>query len=171
MPDVAYTTLLEEALEGFEFVRRGVIAEVENLPDDHLDWRWAPGSRTVRELVEHILESGLLMKELLRSDGDFTRAPYAEMLEEHAGALPRGSDKHGLVRLLDETHSELDGAFRAAGELHMLQHVRRFDGAPGTRLAWFHHGVAHEYYHCGQIALVARLIGRVPALTQRILGG
>jgi uncharacterized damage-inducible protein DinB len=53
----------------------------------------------------------------------------------------------------------------------MLQHVRRFDGLLGTRLAWFHHGVAHEYYHGGQIALVARLIGQVPALTKLIHGG
>jgi uncharacterized damage-inducible protein DinB len=171
MPDATYSDLLEEALEAFDGVRRGVIAEVENLPADRFDWRWADGSRSIRELVEHIIESGLLMKELLRSDGDFTRAPYPELLAEHRGDLARGSDKSGLVRLLQETHAELDAAFRAAGELHMLQHVRRFDGLLGTRLAWFHHGVAHEYYHGGQIALVARLIGQVPALTKLIHGG
>ena len=41
----------------------------------------------------------------------------------------------------------------------------------GTRLAWMNHGIAHEEYHRGQIALYARLLGRVPALTQKILGG
>jgi uncharacterized damage-inducible protein DinB len=53
----------------------------------------------------------------------------------------------------------------------MLQRIRRFDGLLGTRLAWFEHGVAHEYYHCGQLALTARFMGVVPALTQRIRGG
>ena len=52
----------------------------------------------------------------------------------------------------------------------MLQFIRRFDGKMGTRLAWMNHGVAHEEYHRGQIALSARLLGRVPALTQQILG-
>ena len=60
---------------------------------------------------------------------------------------------------------------RARGDLHMLQTIRRFDGLPGTRLAWFNHHVAHEMYHRGQLALYARQMGHVPALTQRIHGG
>jgi uncharacterized damage-inducible protein DinB len=52
----------------------------------------------------------------------------------------------------------------------MLQNIRRFDGEMGTRLAWMHHGISHEEYHRGQLALYARLMGRVPALTKRILG-
>jgi uncharacterized damage-inducible protein DinB len=53
----------------------------------------------------------------------------------------------------------------------MLQNIRRFDGQMGTRLAWMHHGISHEEYHRGQLALCARLLGRVPALTKRIMGG
>ena len=60
--------------------------------------------------------------------------------------------------------------FRQACELHMLQHITRFDGEQGTRLAWMNHGIAHEEYHRGQLALYARLVGRVPALTQLIYG-
>ena len=171
MPRPTYSNLLEEALEAFQGVRQGVIAEVESLPADRFDWRWAEGSRSLQELVEHVIKSGLLLKELLRSDGDFTRAPYPDLLAEHCEGLPPAADKVELVRLLRDTHAELDAAFRAVGELHMLQHIHRFDGLPGTRLAWFHHGVAHEYYHGGQIAMVARLIGQVPALTKQIHGG
>lgn len=171
MADIGYKDLLEEALEGWQGVRAGVIAEVENLPADGFDLRPAEGFRTVAELVDHILESGLLMKELLRPDGDFRRAPYPELLAEHRGELPRGGSKRQLLSRLKKTHREMDAAFRKAGELRMLQHIHRFDGLPGTRLAWFEHGVAHEYYHCGQLALIARLMGAVPALTQRIHGG
>jgi len=170
MAESGYRDLLEEALEGWEGVRQGVIAEVENLPASRFDERPAEGFRTVRELVDHILESGLLMKELLREDGDFQRAPYPDLMAEHAGALPRGRSKEEQLALLRDTHRELDTAFREAGELHMLQHIHRFDGLPGTRLAWFEHGVSHEYYHCGQLALTARVMGEVPALTKRIYG-
>jgi uncharacterized damage-inducible protein DinB len=52
----------------------------------------------------------------------------------------------------------------------MLQHIRRFDGEMGTRLAWMISGISHEDYHRGQLALFARLMGRVPALTKRIRG-
>jgi len=171
MSETPYRDLLEEALEGWEGVRRGVIEEVENIPEDRFDFRPAEGCRTVAELVDHILESGLLMKELIRPDGDFHRAPYPELLAEHRGDLPRGGSKAKLVARLEGTHRDLDARFRDLGELHMLQHIRRFDGLPGTRMAWFQHGVSHEYYHCGQLALCARLMGLVPALTQRIYGG
>jgi uncharacterized damage-inducible protein DinB len=56
------------------------------------------------------------------------------------------------------------------GELQMLQHIRRFDGLNGTRLAWLNHSIAHEMYHRGQLALYARLTGHVPALTRMIEG-
>ncbi|MFN2386233.1 MAG: DinB family protein [Thermoanaerobaculia bacterium] len=52
----------------------------------------------------------------------------------------------------------------------MLQFINRFDGQKGTRLAWMNHGIAHEEYHRGQLALYARLLGRTPALTRRIKG-
>lgn len=170
MSEPAYKNLFEEALEGWEGVRSGVIREVENLPADRFDFRPAEGFRTVAELADHILESGLLMKELLNPDGDFTRAPYPELIAEHRGDLPRGGSKNDLITRLERTHRDLDARFRDAGELLMLQHIHRFDGLPGTRLAWFQHGVQHEYYHCGQLALTARLMGLVPALTQQIYG-
>jgi uncharacterized damage-inducible protein DinB len=52
----------------------------------------------------------------------------------------------------------------------MLQMITRFDGERGSRLAWMNHGISHEEYHRGQLALYARLAGRVPALTQLIYG-
>jgi uncharacterized damage-inducible protein DinB len=171
MAKTGYKDLLDEALEGWGGVRAGVVAEVENLPPSRFDFRPAEGFRTVAELVDHILEAGLLMKELLRPDGDFRRAPYPKLLKQHRGDLPRGGTKRELLARLKKTHREMDTAFREAGELHMMQNIRRFDGLPGTRLAWFQHGVEHESYHRGQLALIARLLGEVPALTQRIHGG
>jgi DinB family len=38
----------------------------------------------------------------------------------------------------------------------------------GTRLAWLCHGISHEMYHRGQLALYQRLLGIEPALTKRI---
>jgi uncharacterized damage-inducible protein DinB len=62
-------------------------------------------------------------------------------------------------------------AFTAAGEMHMLGRIRRFDGQYGSRFAWMQHGIAHEEYHRGQIAMSARLMGIKPALTKLIEGG
>lgn len=54
-------TLLDEALEAWGFAREGVIEEIENLSDRDMGFRPADESRTVAELVAHILESGAMM--------------------------------------------------------------------------------------------------------------
>jgi len=167
-----YATLLDEALEAWEDVRKGVAEEAEAIPDDRWDFRPGPASRSVSELVHHILESGLMaVGELTRPDGDFKRQPYSDHLREHAGNLSPSGAPAQMRALLHETLESGTARLRAAGELHMLQFIRRFDGLNGTRLAWFNHHIAHEMYHRGQLALYVRLAGGVPALTRRIMGG
>lgn len=171
MQPETFTTLLDEALEAWEDIRGGTIEEARVIPDDRWDWRPAPESRTVAELVRHILESTLMMVgELAREDGDFTRQDFPAFLAEHAGELPEEATAAEWRDLLALHFAEGAATLRAAGELHMLQRIRRFDGLRGTRLAWFHHGIAHEYYHRGQLALYVRQMGIVPALTRRIHG-
>lgn len=168
---MALTSLLEEALEAWEYTRDGVLAEVRNLGQADLTFKPDPGSRTPAELVVHIVESGLMMAgELSRKDGDFRRKPYLELIREHARGIRPTTKKSELLTLLRRTHDDGARKIRAAGELLMLQTITRFDGERGTRLAWMNHGISHEEYHRGQLALYARLRGRVPALTQLIYG-
>ena len=69
-------TLLEEALDGWQFARNGVIAELENIPAESFGFSPAAGVRTVAELARHIVEASTVMAgELSRPDGDFTRRP------------------------------------------------------------------------------------------------
>lgn len=167
-----YTTLLEEALEAWTYVREGVIAELRNIPEKDFGFRPHPESRSVAELGQHIVQSGLLMSgELSREDGDFRRKSYEALLREHGPGMEKLRTRKSLLAALARTRAAGEKALRKAGELHLLQGIRRFDGKMGTRLAWMNHGIAHEEYHRGQIAMYARLLGRVPALTRLIQGG
>jgi uncharacterized damage-inducible protein DinB len=166
-----FSTILEETLEAWAYTREGVISEVRNVSERDLAFRPTPESRTFRELVVHILESGTLMSgELSRPDADFHRKPYETLLKEHARGLGRARTRAQLAAALKRTHAEGDRKLRSAGELSILQLITRFDGRKGTRLAWMHHGISHEEYHRGQLALYARSMGRVPALTRLIMG-
>ncbi|HKF45290.1 MAG TPA: DinB family protein [Thermoanaerobaculia bacterium] len=166
------TTLLDEALEAWKYTRDGVIDEVRSLPDKDLFFRPAEGGRSPLELIQHIIESGLMMAgELSRPDGDFRRKSYEGFLHEYGRGVSGWRTKATLLAGLRKTHSDGEKKIRTAGEMHMLQNIRRFDGEMGTRFAWMNHGISHEEYHRGQIALCARLMGRVPALTKRIRGG
>ena len=108
--------------------------------------------------------------ELTDPDGDFTRQEFAAFIKEYAGQVRRHRTKASLLRLLNDSHAQGERQIRKAGELAMLQRIRRFDGESWTRLTWMHHGVAHEEYHRAQVALYARLMGRTPALTKLIHG-
>lgn len=165
-------TLLDEALEAWEYARAGVVAEAESIPEDQYGFRPAPESRSVAELLVHVVESGAMMAgELTRPDGDFTRQSYQDHLAEHAGTvLDANQPKDALLALLRESGEVGRRRIREYGEVGMLQRIRRFDGLDGTRLAWMNHGIDHEMYHRGQLALYVRLTGRVPALTRQIRG-
>jgi len=164
------TTILEEAIESWQDVRLGFIDEVKNIPGKHWDFRPIPEVKSVRELVVHVLEIAMMMTgELTREDTDFHRAPWPKLLKMYAGPAYKAKTRAELLRLLKSQLAEGEKKFRAAGELHMLQHITRFDGNKGTRMAWFLHGVDQEMYHRGQITVYARLLGLVPALTQKIL--
>ncbi|MCI0434072.1 MAG: DinB family protein [Gemmatimonadetes bacterium] len=164
-------SLLDEALETWTFTRDGVILEVETIPADRFEWRPAPGFRTVAQLVRHIAESALMAAgELTRPDGDFRRVPFQEFVTEYASGVAAVDGKDALLALLRSSHQDVERRFRDAGELAALQYIRRFDGQYGTRLAWLWHAVEHESYHRGQLALMVRLLGKVPALTRMIHG-
>ena len=163
------TSVLDELLEAWAYTRAGFIAELKNLPEGALDFKPTPATRNAREIAQHIVESGLLMSgELSRPDGDFQRKPYPALLKEYAADVSRARTKAALIAALKRTQADGARRIRAAGDVAMLQTIRQFNGEPATRLSWMHHGIAHEEYHRGQLALYARLVGRVPALTKLI---
>jgi uncharacterized damage-inducible protein DinB len=172
MSVMPFNTLLDEALEAWQYTRAGIMSEIENLADADLRYKPHPESRTAAEIAIHVAETGMMMTgELSRPDGNFQRKSFPDFIKEYArGVRPTAAGKRPLLQMLKRTHSEGERRLRQAGELHMLQLIARFDGERGTRLAWMNHGISHEEYHRGQLALYARLVGRVPALTKLIRG-
>jgi uncharacterized damage-inducible protein DinB len=163
--------LLAEFLEAWRYTRSGVIAEAENLPEDRFLERPSGLGRSPLELVNHIVESGWLMAgELSRPGGDFLRASYGDLLAEHTPARDRAGDRAAALEALRRSLEQGQDRLRAAGLQWMTEPIRQFNGEPASRLAWMHHGISHEEYHRGQLALYARLFGKTPALTRQILG-
>jgi len=165
-------SLLEETLTAWRDVREGIIDEVKNIPANKFDFRPVPEVRNVREMIQHILEVSMMMTgELTRPDSDFRRLPWPKLLAKYAKPAYRAKTKAELLKILKSQMTEAEKKFRAAGELNLYQFMEYFDGSPGTKFTWLQHGIAQEMYHRGQLATYARLMGLVPALTQRIRGG
>ena len=78
-------SFLEETLEAWRDVREGIVDEVRNIPARHFDFRPTPQTKSVRELIQHILEVSMMMTgELTRADTDLKRLPWPDLLAEYA---------------------------------------------------------------------------------------
>lgn len=162
-------TLLEEVIEAWRDARGGVIEEARNIPERQFTFSPAPHTRTVAELLRHIMEVSMMMvEELTRSETDLTARTFAELLEPHSRALSRLKTKRSLLAALDSTLEEGIDRLRQCGDLHLMQAMVRFDGERGTRLTWLHHAISQEMYHRGQLATYQRIMKIEPALTKRI---
>ena len=163
-------TLVDELLGAWRYTREGVVAELENLPPDRLEERPSGLGRSALELAAHIVESGWLMAgELSRPDGDFQRKSWAELVAEHTPDRQARTRAEALERLRT-SHEAGDEMLGTAGAELLARPIRQFNGVRASRLSWMHHGIAHEEYHRGQLALYARLLGVTPALTKLIEG-
>ena len=165
------STLLDETLDAWRYTRQGFIAEAENIPAGDWGFRPTPENRDVGELVLHILQAaGMAVGELTNPEGDFTRQGFDAHIREHAGHLPETADPGEWLDLLRRDLEDGTRRIRDAGAGIMGQPITQFSGEPATRLTWFHHHIAHEDYHRGQLTLYARLTGHVPALTKLMQG-
>lgn len=163
-------TLLEELLQAWHYTRDGVIAEIEVLPEAQFNVRPQGLGRSALDLANHIIESGWLMAgELSNLHGDFRRKSYPDLVDENLKS-DVANNKSEALEILQRSHADGDALLRSAGEELLLQPIRQFNGEYATRLAWMHHGISHEEYHRGQLALYARWFGVVPALTKAIYG-
>jgi uncharacterized damage-inducible protein DinB len=164
-----FASLLEEAIESWEGARHGVIAELKNIPADEYGYRPVPDVRSVAEQAAHVLEvAQLMVAELCSPDTNLKRLPWPDLLRYHAAGVMDLRDRGELLHALQTTLETGVARFREVGEIHMLQTMERFDGVQGTKLAWFHHGIAQEEYHRAQITVYERMLGIVPALTHKI---
>ena len=141
----ARTTLLDEAMEAWMFARDGVLDELRNIPEKDLSFRPAPEARSALDLVQHIIESGLMMAgELARPDGDFRRKSYEGFLHEYGRGVRGWRSKAPLLAALRKTHADGEKKLRQAGELHMLQHIKHSDDFKRAFKRGMSHIAAHQ---------------------------
>jgi uncharacterized damage-inducible protein DinB len=164
----ASMTLLEETIERWYEVRRGLIKELNTIPATRLSFRATLETRSALELIQHVLEVSIMtVEELVREDTNLHRAPFPQLLHFYAPNIAKADTQEKLVDLLVEQYRDADQRLRKAGDIHLMQLVTHQDGTKATRLAALNEAVGHEMYHRGQLTVYIRLLGLEPALTQQ----
>ena len=157
---------LDRLIETWSEVRAGLTKEVSQVPEDRFSFRATPDTRSIAEVVQHIIETQkMLVGESCRADTNLRRQSFADHIKEYAPEVASVSDKNGLLELLRSSMEMAEASIRGCGE-GLQATMRRFDGKEVTKLDFLNFGVAHEMYHRGQLTVYERLLGVEPALTQ-----
>jgi uncharacterized damage-inducible protein DinB len=159
---------IEALIETWKDVRDGLIAEVSKIPAGQFDFKATPETRSVAELVQHIIATqAVLVGEMCRPDTNLMRGSFPELIKQYAGEVVSTKDKDGLLNLLASSQEAAAKKIRAFGEENLHEQTRRFDGKMTTKLALLHFSYSHEMYHRGQLTVYERLMNIEPALTTR----
>ncbi|MDQ2937183.1 MAG: DinB family protein [Acidobacteriota bacterium] len=158
---------IDRLIEGWKEVRKGLIEEASQIPDDQFSFRATPDTRSVAELLQHVVESQkMLVGESCRPDTNLMRQSFADHIKEYAAEVTTVQDKNGLLELMRSSMETSEACIRAGGE-KLQEMMRRFDGKEMSKLDFLTFAVAHEMYHRGQLTVYLRLLGIEPALTRR----
>jgi len=146
--------------------RSGFITEVERIPEDKLSFRATPETRSIAELVQHVIGSQkFFVGETCRADTNITRRPFGEHIKEYGQGVDDVFDKARLIELLRTSMDEAEKSIAAhADGLNEL--MTGLDGRQMPKLAFLTFGMSHEMYHRGQFTVYERLLNVEPALTE-----
>jgi uncharacterized damage-inducible protein DinB len=148
-------------------VRSGLIKEVEQIPTDQFSFRASPETRSISELVQHVIEAQkFLVGEACRAESNLMRQSFADHLKEYASDVSLVTEKAGLVSLLGTSMDEAEACLRASSALD--DKIIGFDGKPNHKPDFLNFVISHEMYHRGQLTVYERLLGIEPQLTQRL---
>jgi uncharacterized damage-inducible protein DinB len=157
---------IEHVCEQWQDVRNGLIKEVEQISPEQMSFKPAPESRTVIELLHHIIESQrILAGEMCRENTNFQRG-FPALIADHVGNVKEATTKEAVLDLLRSSQEETNKMVVDFGDANFEQTMTRFDGKQCTKSEMLNFTISHEMYHRGQITVYERLLGIEPALTQ-----
>jgi uncharacterized damage-inducible protein DinB len=148
--------------------RSGLIDEVEKIPDDQFSFRATPDTRSIAEILQHILESQkILVAEGCHEAANVRRQSFADHNKEHAAGVSDVTDKQGLLNLLRSAMDDAESCMRGIAE-KWDEPMVGVDGKQTTRGGFLTFAFSHEMYHRGQLTVFERLLSIEPVLTGRL---
>jgi uncharacterized damage-inducible protein DinB len=158
---------IDHLVESWKEVRAGLIEEAAQIPADQLSFKATPETRSVRELLQHVVETQkTLVGEAVRPDTNLMRQSLPDHVKEYAPEVASVTDKNGLLELLRSSMETSEASIRASGD-KLQDTARSLSGREVTKLDLLTFAVSHEMYHRGQLTVYERLLKVEPALTQR----
>jgi uncharacterized damage-inducible protein DinB len=148
--------------------RSGLILEAERIPEEQFSFRATPETRSVAELLQHIIEAQtFLVGETCRENSNLMRQSFPEHIKEYAPGVSEVHARAGLLELLRGSMDVAEATIRSYRD-KLDETMQGLDGKSTTKLAFLQFAISHEMYHRGQLTVYERLLNIEPALTERV---
>lgn len=158
---------IDRIIEGWKEIRAGLIEEVTQIPAEQFSFRATPETRSVSEVIQHIIESQkTLVGEAARHETNLMRQTLEDHAKEYAPEVAGVTDKNGLLELLRSSMETSEASIRPAGET-LNEAGRGLGGRELRKIELVTFAISHEMYHRGQLTVYERLLQVEPALTRR----
>lgn len=149
-------------------VREGLIQEVEKIPEDQFSFRATPETRSIAEILQHIIQAQkVLVGEACRDDTNLMRQSMVAHAMEYAPGVHKVTDKNGLLELLRTSMEEAQACIGGSAD-KLDATMTTLTGQPTSKSAFLTFCVSHEMYHRGQLTVFERLLEIEPALTGKV---
>lgn len=156
------------AIKSWKDIRNGLIEEVEKIPEDQFSFRATPDTRSIAEILQHIVETQkILVGEACREDSNLRRQSFPAHGQEYAPGVRDITDKQGLIELLRSSFEAAETAILSRPELWEAP-MNGLTGQPTTKGAILTFASSHEMYHRGQLTVYERLLNIEPVLTGKL---
>ncbi|MGH9572694.1 MAG: DinB family protein [Candidatus Acidiferrales bacterium] len=152
-------------------VRKNTLQIAEDIPEDKYNFRAAPGTRSIAELLTHIAVSQAFQEEVHGKKKLSTLAgfDFPALMQRMAAEEQKPRTKAQIVELLRSNGEAWAAWLERLSDDFLAESVSMPSGgspASRTRLDMLLSVKEHEMHHRGQLMLVERIIGIVPHLTR-----
>ncbi|MFN7998943.1 MAG: DinB family protein [Bryobacteraceae bacterium] len=162
-----------ELAASFRTVRKNTIQIAEEIPEDHYNYRAAPGSRSVAETLVHIAVAPRVQEHIHVISKLHTLAGF-DFFGLHQKLLAEeqvSRSKAEIVELLRSEGERFARILETFPEEHLQERVEYPQGMTPPSKSRFEMLLGpkeHEMHHRGQLMLIERMLGVIPHLTRQM---
>lgn len=160
-----------EFARSFRTVRKNTIQTAHDIPADQWDFRAAPGTRSIGELLAHIAAITHLPRQLhiVERKTQMSGADFGPYLAASAAYEKTLTSRDAILQALEANGEQFakDLESRTEADLAEVMHFAPpIQPAGKTRFELLLGAKEHEMHHRGQLMLLQRMVGVVPHLTR-----
>jgi uncharacterized damage-inducible protein DinB len=161
----------KEMANAFRTVRKNTIQTAEEIPEDKYDFVAAPGTRAVRDLLQHIATLNGLHYDFHRDKRVSTLQGYdfPAVLGRMNAEASKSRTKAEIIQLLkDEGEKFATWLESLTPEFLDETYTDHMGQNPRSRFEHLLSAKEHEMHHRGQLMLIQRMLGLTPHLTRQM---